>query len=109
MRDYIEERVYDIANYIIDNNCTVRAAAKKFQVSKSTVHKDMVDRLPEISASLAEEVRVILDDNKAERHIRGGLATKAKYRFLHRLHCFCLQTALIHTTHSPAKSGNFTG
>ena len=79
MRDYIEERVYNIANYIIDNNCTVRAAAKKFQVSKSTVHKDMVDRLPEISASLADDVRAILDDNKAERHIRGGLATKAKY------------------------------
>lgn len=80
MKDYIEERVYEIANYIIDNNCTVRAAAKRFEVSKSTVHKDMVDRLPEISASLAEAVREILDGNKAERHIRGGLATKAKYR-----------------------------
>jgi len=80
LKDYIEERVYEIANYIIDNNCTVRAAAKRFEVSKSTVHKDMVDRLPEISASLAEAVREILDGNKAERHIRGGLATKAKYR-----------------------------
>ena len=79
MRGYIEERVYKIANYIIDNSCTVRAAAKKFDVSKSTVHKDMVDRLPELSASLAEAVREILDGNKAERHIRGGLATKAKY------------------------------
>lgn len=79
MKDYIEERVYKIANYIIDNSCTVRAAAKKFEVSKSTVHKDMVDRLPEISVSLAEGVREILDGNKAERHIRGGLATKAKY------------------------------
>ena len=80
MKDYIEERVYEIANYIIDNNCTVRAAAKRFEVSKSTVHKDMVDRLPEISASLFEAVRGILDGNKAERHIRGGLATKAKYQ-----------------------------
>lgn len=80
MKDYIEERVYEIANYIIDNNCTVRAAAKRFEVSKSTVHKDVVDRLPEISASLFEAVREILDGNKAERHIRGGLATKAKYQ-----------------------------
>ena len=80
MRDYIEERVCATANYIIDNNCTVRAAAKRFEVSKSTVHKDMVDRLPEISSSLAEAVREILDGNKAERHIRGGLATKAKYQ-----------------------------
>ncbi len=80
MKDYIEERVYKIANYIIDNNCTVRVAAKRFEVSKSTVHKDMVDRLPEISASLFEAVREILDGNKAERHIRGGLATKAKYQ-----------------------------
>ncbi len=80
MKDYIEERVYEIANYIIDNNCTVRAAAKRFEVSKSTVHKDMVERLPEISGSLAEAVREILDGNKAERHIRGGLATKAKYQ-----------------------------
>ncbi len=87
MRDYIEERVYKIADYIIENSCTVRAAAKKFEVSKSTVHKDMVERLPEISASLADSVREILDGNKAERHIRGGLATKAKYREQQRKSC----------------------
>ena len=80
MKDYIEERVLDIANYILDNSCTVRMAAKRFEVSKSTVHKDMVERLPELSASLADDVRRVLDDNKAERHIRGGLATKAKYK-----------------------------
>ena len=79
LKDYIEERVLEIANYILDNNCTVRMAAKKFEVSKSTVHKDMVERLPELSATLAEGVRAVLNDNKAERHIRGGLATKAKY------------------------------
>lgn len=79
IRDYIESRVFEIAQYILDTNCTVRAAAKKFEVSKSTVHKDLVERLPQLSQSLAEEVRKILDENKAERHIRGGLATKAKY------------------------------
>ena len=82
MKDYIEERVLEIANYILDNNCTVRMAAKRFEVSKSTVHKDMVERLPELSASLAEAVREVLNDNKAERHIRGGMATKAKYKKL---------------------------
>lgn len=79
MKDYIEERVLLLANYIIDTKCTVRAAAKNFGISKSTVHKDLTERLEEISQGLYEEVRTILDDNKAERHIRGGLATKAKY------------------------------
>lgn len=79
LKDYIENRVYEIAQYILDTNCTVRAAAKKFEVSKSTVHKDLVDRLPHLNSALAEEVRKVLDENKAERHIRGGLATKAKY------------------------------
>lgn len=79
MKGYIEERVLSLANYIVETRCTVRAAAKKFGVSKSTVHKDMTDRLPELSPSLSDEVRAILEDNKAERHIRGGLATKAKY------------------------------
>lgn len=79
IRDYIEGRVFEIAQYILDTNCTVRAAAKKFEVSKSTVHKDLVERLPQLSQGMAEEVRKILDENKAERHIRGGLATKAKY------------------------------
>ena len=79
MKDYIEERVLLLANYIINTKCTVRAAAKNFGISKSTVHKDLTERLEEISQGLYDEVRVILDDNKAERHIRGGLATKAKY------------------------------
>lgn len=78
-RDYIESRVFEIAKYILDTNCTVRAAAQKFEVSKSTVHKDLVERLPHLSQSLADDVRKVLDENKAERHIRGGLATKAKY------------------------------
>lgn len=79
IKDYIESRVFEIAQYIINTNCTVRSAAKKFKVSKSTVHKDLVERLPQLSQGMAEDVRKILDDNKAERHIRGGLATKAKY------------------------------
>ena len=78
-RAYIESRVFEIAKYILDTNCTVRAAARKFEVSKSTVHKDLVERLPHLSQSLADDVRKVLDENKAERHIRGGLATKAKY------------------------------
>ena len=80
MKDYIEERVLLLANYIIETKCTVRTAAKQFNISKSTVHKDVTERLEEISLGLFEEVRIILDDNKAERHIRGGLATRAKYK-----------------------------
>lgn len=79
MKDYIEERVLSLANYIISTNSTVRAAAKEFKVSKSTVHKDVTERLQEISPSLAAEVKTVLDINKAERHIRGGLATREKY------------------------------
>lgn len=79
LKDYIEDRVYEIAEYIVQTGCTVRACAEVFRVSKSTVHKDMTERLPVIHATLAEQVREILDVNKAERHIRGGLATKAKY------------------------------
>jgi len=80
MKDYIEERVLELANYILETNATVRAAAKKFRVSKSTVHKDLTDRLLEINPGLAAEVKSVLDNNKAERHIRGGLATKQKYK-----------------------------
>ncbi len=80
MRDYIEERVLNLANYIIETKCTVRAAAKKFGISKSTVHKDLTERLEEISPGLYDDVRVILNENKAERHIRGGLATREKYK-----------------------------
>ena len=82
MKDYIEERVLALAEYIITTNSTVRAAAKQFKVSKSTVHKDVTERLLEISPSLAAEVKTVLDVNKAERHIRGGLATKEKYHHI---------------------------
>ncbi len=76
---YIEKRAVNLAHYIIDSKDTVRGAAKKFGISKSTVHKDVSERLLEISPTLALEVRKILDENKAERHIRGGMATKLKY------------------------------
>ncbi len=79
MKDYIEERAIDIAKYIIENNSTVRQTAKKFGVSKSTVHKDVTERLAQINPVLADEARQVLNVNKAERHIRGGLATKEKY------------------------------
>ena len=69
----------EIAHYIIENNATVRQTAKQFGISKSTVHKDVTDRLEQISPTLAREVRQVLNVNKAERHIRGGLATKEKY------------------------------
>lgn len=79
MKDYIEERVINIAWYIVDEGATVRQTAKAFGVSKSTVHKDITDRLCQIDPPLAKEVRKVLDVNKAERHIRGGLATREKY------------------------------
>ena len=75
----IEDRAMELAHYIIDSKDTVRGAAKKFGISKSTVHKDVSERLKKINPSLAKDVRVILDENKAERHIRGGMATKVKY------------------------------
>ena len=75
----IEERAVKLAQYIIETKDTVRGTAKKFGVSKSTVHKDVSQRLLTINHSLAIEVRKVLDENKAERHIRGGLATKLKY------------------------------
>jgi len=80
MKDYIEERVLELARYILETKSTVRAAAKKFRVSKSTVHKDITERLLEINPGLAHEVKAVLDNNKAERHIRGGLATQQKYK-----------------------------
>lgn len=79
MKEYIEERAIEIAHYIIENNTTVRQAAKKFGISKSSVHVDLTVRLESINPSLAREVRKVLDVNKAQRHIRGGLATKNKY------------------------------
>lgn len=80
----IEERAVELAKYIIDSKDTVRGTAKKFGISKSTVHKDVSQRLIKINPALASEVRVILDENKAERHIRGGLATKHKYEILNK-------------------------
>lgn len=80
MKGYIEERAVELANFIIENKATVRAAAKKFGISKSTVHTEVTERLVQINSVLAEEAKAVLDKNKAERHIRGGLATKAKYK-----------------------------
>ena len=79
----LEERACDLAVYIIENRATVRAAAKQFGVSKSTVHKDLTERLPHVNPGLYRQVRVLLDQNKAERHIRGGLATQRKYKGEH--------------------------
>ena len=80
MKGNIEERACALADYIIENRATVRAAAKQFGVSKSTVHKDLQDRLPTLNRSLYRQVKEVLDENKAERHIRGGIATRKKYR-----------------------------
>ena len=82
MKDYIEERAVELGNYIVEKKATVRQTAKKFGISKSTVHKDVSERLKKINPGLAKEVREILEENKAERHIRGGLATKLKYSHL---------------------------
>lgn len=79
MKEYIEERAISIGRYIVSTNATVRQTAKKFGVSKSTVHKDVAERLIFINPELAKEARKVLDVNKQERHIRGGLATKEKY------------------------------
>ena len=80
----IDERAIELAQYIIDSKDTVRGSAKKFGISKSTVHKDVSERLKKINPSLARQVRIILDENKAERHIRGGMATKLKYSHLEK-------------------------
>ena len=80
MADTIEDRACELAVYMIENGATVRAAAQHFGISKSTVHKDLSQRLPYCNKSLYKQVRRILDENKAQRHIRGGLATKAKYK-----------------------------
>lgn len=80
MKDYIEERVLEVAKYIIESRATIRKTAKMFGVSKSTVHKDITERLPKINPQIAKEAKEILDLNKAERHIRGGKATKLKYK-----------------------------
>ena len=79
MHDYIKERTIKIGKYIVETRKTVRVIAKEFGVSKSTVHKDLTDRLPDINPELAHEVKEILDYHKAIRHLRGGEATKNKY------------------------------
>jgi putative DeoR family transcriptional regulator (stage III sporulation protein D) len=79
LKSYIEQRAIEIGNYIVENGATVRQTAKKFGVSKSTVHKDVTERMQQINPTLAAQARKILDINKSERHIRGGMATKEKY------------------------------
>lgn len=81
MQDYILQRVMEITNYIMETGFTVRQTAQVFGVSKSTVHKDVTERLPQINEHLSREVRKILEKNKAERHLRGGEATRRKYLF----------------------------
>ena len=80
MSDTIEERACALAVYMIETGATVRAAAQHFGISKSTVHKDLQQRLPQCNRSLYEQVRKVLDVNKSERHIRGGMATRRKYK-----------------------------
>ena len=80
MKSHIEQRAVTIAKYILEKQSTVRQTAKVFGVSKSTVHKDVTERLEEIQPALASEVKQVLEKNKSERHIRGGMATKLKYQ-----------------------------
>lgn len=82
MKGIVEERAIELGEYIIESKATVRNAAKKFGVSKSTVHKDVSQRLKSVNPTLYEEVKVVLEINKSQRHIRGGLATKNKYLFI---------------------------
>ncbi|MDD2202499.1 MAG: sporulation transcriptional regulator SpoIIID [Firmicutes bacterium] len=80
MREYIRRRVLDVTDHILETQATVRQTARLFNVSKSTVHKDVTERLPSINKQLAKKVKKILDRNKAERHLRGGEATRRKYK-----------------------------
>jgi putative DeoR family transcriptional regulator (stage III sporulation protein D) len=80
LKDYIEDRVLEVAKYIIGSKATIRRTAKVFGVSKSTIHKDMTERLPILNPLVASEAKIVLDLNKAERHIRGGRATRLKYK-----------------------------
>lgn len=79
MKGNVEERALMLGEYIAKNSATVRLAAKKYNISKSTVHKDVSERLKQINMPLYRQVRKVLDQNKEERHIRGGIATKEKY------------------------------
>ena len=85
MADTIEDRACELAVYMIETGATVRAAAKRFGISKSTVHKDLSQRLPQCNRRLYQEVRQVLETNKAQRHIRGGLGTQKKYRSQEKL------------------------
>ena len=80
MKGNIEERACQMAQYIIENRATVRSSARAFGISKSTVHKDLAERLPAFNRSLYLQVKAVLDENKAQRHIRGGIATRRKYK-----------------------------
>ena len=80
MNESMEDRARRLALYIIENRSTVRAAARKFGISKSTVHKDLAERLPQFDRSLYLQAKAVLEENKAQRHIRGGIATRKKYR-----------------------------
>ena len=80
MKELVEERAVELGEYIVENKTTVREAAKQFGVSKSTVHTDVSQRLRRLDPGLYDEVRAVLDVNKAQRHIRGGIATREKYR-----------------------------
>ena len=80
MKGNMEERAERLAQYIMENRTTVRAAAQKFGISKSTVHKDISERLPQFNRVLYQQVKEVLEVNKAQRHIRGGIATRKKYR-----------------------------
>ena len=80
LKENMEERAERLALYIIENRTTVRAAAQKFSISKSTVHKDLAERLPVFNRPLYLQVKQVLDENKAQRHIRGGIATRKKYK-----------------------------
>ena len=84
VKDYIEKRAIELAEYIINTNSTVRMAAKQFNISKSSVHKDITSRLSGLNKSLYERVKKVLEKNKDERHIRGGMATKEKYLRIHK-------------------------
>lgn len=83
MKGNIEERAVTLAQYVIENRATVRAAAKRFSVSKSTVHKDLSERLPKFNRALYLQVKEVLEVNKAQRHLRGGIATREKYQREH--------------------------
>ena len=85
MKDYIEERAVEVATYIIETKATVRQTAKRFGISKSTVHKDCTERLVRINPALARQARAVLDVNKSQRHIRGGMATREKYLHQHEI------------------------